>query len=126
MSSVLIVEDDLDIQELTIFRLQAAGHDVHTVNDGAQALAAAQRVHPDVVVLDWMLPGVSGPEICRTLRATPGLEEVQVLMLTAKSGEADVEEGFTAGVDDYMIKPFSPRELTARVQHLLARTGDHR
>ncbi|GIH80760.1 response regulator transcription factor [Planobispora longispora] len=126
MTHVLIVDDDLDIQELTAFRLEAAGYEVHVAADGHQALALAAQLHPDVVVLDWMMPGLSGPEVCRTLRATPELAEVAVLMLTAKSHEADVEEGFRAGVDDYMIKPFSPRELAVRIGHLLARSGEHR
>ncbi|MBG0831450.1 response regulator [Planomonospora sp. ID67723] len=88
MSSVLIVEDDLDVQALTVFRLEAVGHEVHTVDDGDQALAAAQRIRPDVVVPDWMLPGMSGPEICRVLRVVPGLEDaVRIQHLLEGAGE---------------------------------------
>ncbi|MBG0833271.1 response regulator [Planomonospora sp. ID67723] len=122
MSSVLIVEDDLDIRDLTLFRLEQAGHEVRTAGDGTEALAALAEKRPDIVILDWMMPGLSGPEVCRRLRAMPGMEGVVVLMLTSKAQEADVEEGFRAGADDYMVKPFSPRELAVRVGALLART----
>ncbi|GIH97392.1 MULTISPECIES: response regulator transcription factor [Planobispora] len=121
MSNVLIVEDDLDIRDLTVFRLEQAGHDVRTAGDGMEALAALEEQRPDIVILDWMMPGLSGPEVCRRLRAMPGMEGVVVLMLTSKAQEADVEEGFRAGADDYMVKPFSPRELAVRVGALLAR-----
>ncbi|GAA3448121.1 hypothetical protein Pve01_43050 [Planomonospora venezuelensis] len=121
MSSVLIVEDDLDIRDLTVFRLEQAGHEVRTAGDGMEALTALEQQRPDIVILDWMMPGLSGPEVCRRLRAMPGLEGVVVLMLTSKAQEADVEEGFRAGADDYMVKPFSPRELAVRVGALLAR-----
>ncbi|WP_344867079.1 response regulator transcription factor [Planomonospora alba] len=121
MAGILIVEDDMDIRDLTVFRLEQAGHEVRTADDGAEALAALEEELPDLVVLDWMMPGLSGPEVCRRLRAMPGTENVLVLMLTSKSQEADVEEGFRAGADDYMIKPFSPRELATRVGVLLTR-----
>ncbi|MFC4058820.1 response regulator transcription factor [Planomonospora corallina] len=121
MAEILIVEDDMDIRDLTVFRLEQAGHTVRTADDGSAALAELEEKLPDLVVLDWMMPGLSGPEVCRRLRAMPGTEGVVVLMLTSKSQEADVEEGFRSGADDYMIKPFSPRELAARVGVLLTR-----
>ncbi|GIH81003.1 response regulator transcription factor [Planobispora longispora] len=121
MSSVLIVEDDLDIRDLTVFRLEQAGHDVRTAGDGMEALTELEANRPDIVILDWMMPGLSGPEVCRRLREMPGMEGVVVLMLTSKAQEGDVEEGFRAGADDYMVKPFSPRELAVRVEALLSR-----
>jgi DNA-binding response OmpR family regulator len=121
MAGILIVEDDVDIRDLTVFRLEQSGHTVRTANDGTEALTALEQERPDLVILDWMMPGLPGPEVCRRLRAMPGMEGVVVLMLTSKAQEADVEEGFRAGADDYMIKPFSPRELAARVGALLAR-----
>ncbi|GIH80013.1 response regulator transcription factor [Planobispora longispora] len=120
MPAVLVVDDDDDVRDLITFRLRTAGYEVHTAADGNQALAALDRLRPDLVVLDWMMPGLSGPEVCRHLRALPPLAGVRVLMLTAKFLPGDVEEGFRAGVDDYMTKPFSPRELLTRVQALLA------
>ncbi|WP_068922318.1 response regulator transcription factor [Planobispora rosea] len=121
MSSVLIVEDDLDIRDLTVFRLEQAGHEVRTAGDGMEALTELEANRPDIVILDWMMPGLSGPEVCRRLRAMPEMEGVVVLMLTSKAQEGDVEEGFRAGADDYMVKPFSPRELAVRVEALLSR-----
>ncbi|MFC6580894.1 response regulator transcription factor [Planomonospora parontospora] len=108
MPAVLIAEDDPDIRDLIAFRLQKDGHAVRAVGDGLQALTAARDQRPDLVILDWMMPGMAGPEVCRHLRTMPGMDGVAVLLLTAKAGEADVEEGFRAGADDYMTKPFSP------------------
>lgn len=121
MTSVLIVEDDTDIRDLATFRLQQSGFEVRLADDGLQALDILASWKPDVVVLDWMLPGLPGPDVCRRLRLLPDMEDVSVLMLTSKAQETDVEAGFRAGVDDYMVKPFSPRELALRVQTLAAR-----
>jgi DNA-binding response OmpR family regulator len=121
MAIVLVAEDDIDIRDLIVFRLEKAGHAVRAVGDGHQALAVLQRERPDLVVLDWMMPGLPGPEVCRRLRAMAGMDGVAVLMLSANAQEADVEAGFRAGADDYMTKPFSPGELATRVQALLAR-----
>jgi DNA-binding response OmpR family regulator len=121
MSTVLIVEDDSDIRELMAFKLTQVGFDVHTESDGEAGFAAIQELHPELVVLDWMMPKLSGMEVCEQVRATPGLERMGVIMLTAKGQEADVQRGFAAGADDYLVKPFSPRELVSRVESLLAR-----
>lgn len=121
MPNLLIAEDDPDIRELLSFRLAAAGHAVTAVEDGPLALDAAAEAAPDLVLLDVMMPGLSGIDVCRALRARPETSGLPVILLTARSQEADVQAGFRAGADDYMTKPFSPRELVSRIEALLAR-----
>ncbi|MBG0816628.1 response regulator transcription factor [Planomonospora sp. ID82291] len=124
MATILLVEDDTNIKDLVTFRLEMEGHEVTAVDDGRDALAVAQADPPDLAVLDVMLPGYSGLEICRKLRADASTAEIAIIMLTARGQESDVEAGFDAGADDYVTKPFSPRELARRVEALLAR-GQH-
>ncbi|GII06034.1 response regulator transcription factor [Planobispora takensis] len=126
MASVLVVEDDADIQFMISFLLKKAGHAVRTADDGHMALEKWAEERPDLVILDWMMPGLTGPEVCARIRGMPGGQDVAVLMLTAKSEKDDVTEAFAAGVDDYMTKPFSPRELPDRVEALLARVAQSR
>lgn len=121
MPNLLIAEDDPDIRELISFRLSAAGHAVTAVEDGPSALDAAADALPDLVLLDVMMPGLSGIDVCRALRAQSETADLPVILLTARSQEADVQAGFRAGADDYMTKPFSPRELVSRINALLAR-----
>ena len=121
MSSIVVVDDDPDILGLLEFKLTAAGHQVTAESDGEAGLAAIQEVHPELVVLDVMMPRMSGIEVCLALRRDPALADIPVLFLTAKAQEADVQRGFAAGGNDYVMKPFSPRELATRVDALLAR-----
>lgn len=121
MPSILIVEDDPDINELVSLRLQMNGHEVHAEFDGEAGLAAVRELKPDLVVLDWMMPRLTGVEVCRALREDPEVSATPVILLTAKAQEADVQRGFAAGADDYVAKPFSPPELASRVDALLAR-----
>lgn len=115
---VLVVDDEPALVELVAFNLRKAGFDVNTAADGAAALAAARSWNPQVVVLDVMLPGLDGFEVCRELRKWSA---VPVLMLTARKEEVDRVVGLEIGADDYLTKPFSPRELVARVRALLRR-----
>jgi two-component system, OmpR family, phosphate regulon response regulator PhoB len=121
MISVLVAEDDADIRDLVAFKLEQAGYDVVAVEDGPSALAAARQTPPDLAVLDVSMPGMSGLDVCRLLRADPATALIPIIMLTARAQERDVEDGLTAGADDYMIKPFSPRELVSRVSTQLAK-----
>lgn len=123
MAKILIAEDDDDISDLALFRLEQEGHQVIVRTDGESALAFAMQERPDLLILDWMMPGLSGVEVCQRLRQFGPTANVPILMLTAKAREEDLEVGFSAGVDDYMVKPFSPRELARRVTALLARSG---
>jgi DNA-binding response OmpR family regulator len=122
MSNIVVVDDDPDILGLLDFKLTAAGHHVTTEADGEAGLAAIKEVHPDLVVLDWMMPRLTGIEVCLALRHDAGMAEIPVLFLTAKAQESDVQRGFAAGGNDYISKPFSPRELLTRIDALLART----
>ncbi|HYN93495.1 MAG TPA: response regulator [Pilimelia sp.] len=122
MTAVLIADDDADIRDLVAFKLEQANFDVVAVGDGLAAIEAARTHRPRLVVLDVSMPGMSGLDVCRMLRADPDTKDMLIIMLTARVQEQDVEGGFTAGADDYVTKPFSPRELVSRVQALLARS----
>ncbi|WND03424.1 phosphate regulon transcriptional regulator PhoB [Temperatibacter marinus] len=117
----LLVEDDQAISELIRYNLEAEGYDVTSTEDGEEALLLAEEVGPDVVLLDWMLPSLSGIEICRRLRKEAATANVPILMITARSEESDLIRGLETGADDYIIKPFSPKELMARVHSVLRR-----
>jgi two-component system phosphate regulon response regulator PhoB len=126
-TTLLVIEDDPDIVELLRYNLEREGFRVLVTTDGERGLADASRHQPDLVLLDLMLPGLDGLEVCRRLRAQDGTRGIPVLVLTAKSEESDVVVGLEMGADDYLTKPFSPRELLARVRALLRRaqrTGD--
>ena len=122
MTAILIADDDADIRDLVAFKLEQAGFDVTAVDNGLSALAAAAAEPPDLVVLDVMMPGMSGIDVCRALRADPLTNGLPIILLTARAQEGDVEVGFGAGADDYVVKPFSPRELVSRVEAVLGRT----
>jgi two-component system phosphate regulon response regulator PhoB len=118
---ILVVDDEPDLLELVRVNLAQAGFDVETAGDGRSALKSIRKRAPDLLVLDLMLPDVSGTEVCRVLRADPGLAELPIIMLTARADEVDRIVGFELGADDYVTKPFSPRELRLRVQAVLRR-----
>lgn len=120
---MLVVEDDLDIQDLVIALLGRDGHDVVAEGDGWTGLAAALSRTPDLVILDWMMPGMSGIDVCRALRDDARTKDVPVLMLTSKAQEGDIDQAFTAGANDYMVKPFRGRELVSRVRALTTDVG---
>jgi two-component system phosphate regulon response regulator PhoB len=119
----LVVDDEPDLLELVRFHLAQAGFEVETARDGRQGLESIRRRRPDLVVLDWMLPDLPGSEVCRQLRSDPQLRDLPILLLTAKAEEVDRVVGFELGADDYVTKPFSPRELALRVQAILRRTS---
>ncbi|MFE9442173.1 response regulator transcription factor [Streptomyces sp. NPDC006602] len=123
MASVLIADDDIDIRDLVAFKLMQSGHQVTVVEDGMAALQAARNQPVDLALLDIRMPGMSGLDVCRELRAAPETAALPVILLTARSQEGDIETGFAAGADDYIVKPFSPRELNSRVQAVLTRAG---
>ncbi len=122
MARILVADDDVDIRELVEFKLSTMGHDIVAVGDGAAAVDACRAAKPDLAVLDVMMPGVSGLDAIREIRADPDLADLPVILLTARAQESDVETGFDSGADDYITKPFSPRELASRVEALLVKT----
>ncbi len=119
---ILIIEDDRDIAEMIEYNLQREGYVVLKVFDGQEALPAVTRHRPDLVILDIMLPSVDGLDICKALRRDETTIDLPIIMLTAKSQESDKVIGLELGADDYVTKPFSPRELMARVKAVLRRT----
>ncbi len=121
MKRVLIIEDDRDIVELVRYNLANEGFQISAAYDGATGLATVKKAAPDLLLLDLMLPKLSGLEICREIRRDESLNRLPILMLTARGEEADRVVGLEMGADDYVTKPFSPRELIARVKALLRR-----
>lgn len=118
---ILIVDDEPDAVELVEFNLRGAGFDVVTAADGAEAIRKARSNKPDLILLDVMLPELDGLEVCKLLRRDPATSAVPIIMLTAKAAEIDRVLGLELGADDYVTKPFSPRELVLRVKSLLRR-----
>ena len=118
---IMVVEDEADIQELIRYNLAKEGFLVTTCDSGEEALEQVGQHVPELVLLDLMLPGIGGLDVCRALRRAPQTQSVPIIMLTAKSEEADIVTGLELGADDYVTKPFSPRVLLARVQALLRR-----
>jgi two-component system, OmpR family, alkaline phosphatase synthesis response regulator PhoP len=121
---ILVVEDEKDIRELVRYNLAKEGYAIRCAASGEEALRAIQSSAPDLVVLDLMLPGINGLDVCRRLKGDPATRHVPIVMLTAKGEEADVVSGLELGADDYVPKPFSPRVLLARIRAVLRRAGD--
>jgi DNA-binding response OmpR family regulator len=121
MARVLVVDDDVTVREVVVSYLKAGGHDVSEAADGDEALRSMRSDPADLVVLDLMMPGIDGLEVCRRLRTT---SDVPIIMLTALGAEVDRVVGLESGADDYVTKPFSPRELVLRVDALLRRVGE--
>jgi len=117
----LLVEDDRALAELVTFHFERAGYVVTRTGDGEEALILAEEVRPDLILLDWMIEGISGIEVCRRLRRRPATANVPIIMLTARGEEDDRIRGLETGADDYLTKPFSPKELVARAAAVLRR-----
>jgi len=120
-AKILLVEDDASLVELVTYNLEKEGFDVVRTGDGEEALTLAEEEKPDLVILDWMIANLSGIEVCRRLRRAPTTTHLPIVMLTARGDEADRVRGLETGADDYMTKPFSPRELIARIRAVLRR-----
>ena len=118
---ILIVEDEEALTLLLRYNLEAEGYEVETVARGDEADVRSRKRAPDLVILDWMLPGLSGIELCRRLRARPETRQLPIIMLTARGEESERVRGLSTGADDYIVKPFSVPELFARVRALLRR-----
>jgi len=118
---IIVADDDPDILDLVVFKLTQAGYAVTGVKDGVAALAAIESDPPTLAILDVMMPGLSGVDVLRKVRANSATKDLDVILLTARSRDADVDAGFATGASDYVVKPFSPRELLHRVNALVAR-----
>ena len=120
---IVVADDDADILDLVVFKLTQAGFETIAVSDGQAALAAIEADPPRLAILDVMMPGLSGIDVLRKIRANQATRDLDVILLTARARDIDVDSGYAVGASDYVIKPFSPRELLHRVNAVLAR-GD--
>jgi two-component system response regulator MtrA len=118
---ILVADDEPDVRELVVYRMKRSGYDVIEAKNGEEAFELAVAELPDLIVSDVMMPRVDGYELTRRLRAEPTTQRIPIILLTAKTQEADVSQGFDAGADDYLKKPFNPDELVARVRAVLGR-----
>jgi two-component system alkaline phosphatase synthesis response regulator PhoP len=123
---ILVVDDEIYIVHILDFSLGMEGYEVLTALDGEQALEKARAGHPDLIVLDIMMPKLDGYETCKMLKADPATRDIPVILLSAKGRNVDQKIGFEVGADDYITKPFSPRKLVERINALLGQTSPHR
>ena len=124
MTKVLVVEDEAGLVALLTYNLEKEGFDVVSVMDGALVFDTVLKEKPDVILMDWMLPNVSGVDLCKSIRENVAMKDIPIIMVTARAEEADKVQGLSFGADDYMTKPFSMPELFARVKALLRRVGE--
>ncbi len=122
MSSILVVDDDRDSRMLVEFKLASLGHDIRVETDGERGLAAARAEIPDLMIVDWMMPRLTGIEVCREVRADPVLARLPLILITGRAQEVDLQRGLASGADDYILKPYSLRELASRVEAHLDRS----
>ncbi len=123
MAKILIAEDEPDIRELVAFMLRFAGYEVMAASNGEEAVQAATHEVPDLVLMDVRMPRMTGYDACRLMKANPTLRDVPVVFLSAKGQEAEIQSGLEAGAEEYLLKPFSPDELTNRVRTILSKFG---
>lgn len=121
---ILIIEDEEDIIELIKYNIAREGYESNALSTGLNAVEIIAKTPPDLILLDLMLPGLSGLEICKALKLTPSTQDIPIIMISAKSEDADIVTGLELGADDYITKPFSPRILTARIKSVLRRQGN--
>lgn len=119
MAKILIAEDEQDIRTLITFTLQFAGHDVVAFKDGQEALENAEQESPDLIMMDVRMPRMDGYTACRNMKTNPAIAEIPVVFLSAKGQEAEINVGYEAGAEEYLLKPFAPDDLTHRVNELL-------
>lgn len=121
MAKILVADDDVDVRTLVVLKLKNSGHEVLSVENGAEAVHSCRTNRPDLVVLDLMMPGMNGLQACAAIRSDPAVAQTPVILLTARAQDSDIDAGLRVGADEYLTKPFSPRELAHRVDMLLAR-----
>ncbi len=123
MAKILIAEDEPDIRELVAFMLRFAGYEVLAATNGEEAVQTASREIPDLILMDVRMPRMTGYDACRLMKANPDLHDVPVVFLSAKGQESEIQSGLEAGAEEYLLKPFSPDELTNRVRAILSKFG---
>lgn len=122
MAKILVAEDERDIRDLVSFTLQYAGYDVISASNGEEALQLAMKEKPDLILSDVRMPKMTGYEVCKRLKADPEMQHIPVVFLSAKGQEAEVQTGLAVGATDYLLKPFAPDQLMARVAEILAKS----
>jgi CheY-like chemotaxis protein len=123
MAKILIAEDERDIRDLIAFTLRFAGHEVFAASNGEEAVDLAPRVNPDLVLMDVRMPRMTGYEACKAMKTDPDLKDIPIVFLSAKGQETEIQQGMEAGAEEYLLKPFAPDQLTARVKTILAKFG---
>jgi CheY-like chemotaxis protein len=123
MAKILIAEDERDIRDLVAFTLRFAGHEVVVATNGEEAVEMAAQVSPDLVIMDVRMPRMTGYEACKAMKADPQLKDIPVVFLTARGQESEIQQGFEAGAEEYLLKPFAPDQLTNRVKEVLVKFG---
>jgi DNA-binding response OmpR family regulator len=123
MARILIAEDEPDIRELVAFTLRFAGHEVATTSNGEEALYQASQMIPDLILMDVRMPRMTGYDACRAMKATPDLKDIPVVFLSAKGQDSEIQTGLDVGAEEYLLKPFAPDQLTARVREILTKFG---
>ena len=123
MARILIAEDEPDIRELVAFTLRFAGHEVIATSNGEEALHKASEINPDIILMDVLMPRMTGYDACRAMKADPLLKNIPVVFLSAKGQDSEIQTGLEAGAEDYLLKPFAPDQLTERVKVILAKFG---
>jgi len=123
MAKILIAEDEPDIRELVAFTLRFGGYEVVAATNGEEAVHTASREHPDLILMDVRMPRLTGYDACRMMKASEELKDIPVVFLSAKGQDSEIQSGLEAGAEEYLLKPFSPDQLTARVRAILAKFG---
>jgi len=123
MAKILIAEDERDIRDLVAFTLRFAGYEVFAAPNGEEAVELASKVNPDLILMDVRMPRMTGYEACKVMKANPDLKDIPVVFLTARGQETEIQQGLEAGAEEYLLKPFAPDQLTARVKAILAKFG---
>ena len=123
MAKILYAEDERDIRDLATFTLRFAGHEVITASNGEEALKMAPKVNPDLILMDVRMPRMTGYEACKAMKADPDLRDIPVVFLTARGREDEIQQGYDAGAEEYLLKPFAPDQLTYRIKATLAKFG---
>ncbi len=123
MAKILIAEDERDIRDLVAFTLRFAGYEVVTATNGEEAITNAGETNPDLILMDVRMPRMTGYEACKVMKASPDLKDIPIVFLTARGQESEIQRGLDAGAEEYLLKPFAPDQLTARVKAILAKFG---
>jgi CheY-like chemotaxis protein len=123
MAKILIAEDERDIRDLVAFTLRFAGHEVFAASNGEEAVEMAPKVNPDLILMDVRMPRMTGYEACKAMKDDPNLRDIPVVFLSAKGQENEIQQGLDVGAEEYLLKPFAPDQLTARVKTILAKFG---